>query len=406
MSRKTLQILSLFSGCGGLDLGFLQAGFNIQAAFDIDRDAAATYRDNIGQCETTDLSDWRRVAQTVGNVDVVVGGPPCQGFSVAGPRRLDDPRNTLLAVPARIAIAVKANAVVIENVLGVLAQPHRQFWNEVDTMLRAAGYFTETLILDAATLGLAQVRKRVFLVATRMPLNDVRIHPVQPPAPLKSVFPVKAGAPNHQPVWLDSFSDDYRIACRIEPGQKLCNVRSGPASVHTWDIPEVFGDVTPIERRILEFALHRRRTKRIRTTGDADPIPMNEFRAQFGVTARSHLRTLREKGYIRVYDGGRVDLTHTFNGKFRRLDPDRPAHCVLTGFCDPKYFLHPYEHRALSVREAARLQSFPDTFVFTGSSRSQARQVGNAVPPEQARVVAMRLRANLLGHAISFQRRR
>jgi DNA (cytosine-5)-methyltransferase 1 len=88
-------------------------------------------------------------------------------------------------------------------------------------------------------------------------------------------------------------------------------------------------------------------------------------------------------------------LTHTFNGKYRRLDLDRPTHCVLTRFCDPTYFLHPVEHRPFTVREAARIQGFSDSFLFAGSAIAQARQIGNAVPPALAQAVAESLRTQL-----------
>ena len=102
------------------------------------------------------------------------------------------------------------------------------------------------------------------------------------------------------------------------------------------------------------------------------------------------------KNYIRQIGGDHFDLRGTFNGKFRRLDPDQPAHSVLTKFCDPSHFLHPFECRGFTVREAARLQGFPDGFRFMGSLRQQAVQVGNAVPVPVAALLATWIRSELL----------
>jgi DNA (cytosine-5)-methyltransferase 1 len=191
-------------------------------------------------------------------------------------------------------------------------------------------------------------------------------------------------------------SREYKIAVRIAQGQKLSNVRASAAAIHTWDIPEVFGAVTSAERAVLEFVLRRRRQARRRDRGDADPVPLRDLREEFGEAGVLLATALVAKRYLRRPGRSLVDLTQTFNGKYRRLDLDRPTHCVLTRFCDPTYFLHPTEHRPLTVREAARIQGFSDSFLFHGSPSAQARQVGNAVPPALARAVAESLRPQLM----------
>lgn len=394
--RRVLRTVSLFSGCGGLDLGFVQAGFEVSSAYDRDHEAIATYRTNFSSpAMTVDLRDWLTVARETSAVDVVIAGPPCQGFSTAGPRRLDDPRNDLLSIPAKFALHVGAQAVIIENVLGALAPPHRTHWDAVEALLQAGGYYTRTLVIDAASLGLPQMRKRAFLIAALAPIASPRMIHAPRSLPVSAILTSDQTLPNHEPIWLVPASVDYEIAKRIGPGQKLCNVRSGPASVRTWDIPDVFGSVTQAERELLEFIVRRRRRSRLRPTGDADPIPWQELVDALGSRTARMVDRLREKGYLKS-DGKVIELTRTFNGKYRRLAPDAPTHCVLTRFCDPRYFLHPSEHRGLSVREAARLQGFPDDFIFVGSLKSQARQVGNAVPPPQAAYVADVVQRTLL----------
>jgi len=395
-TKRAPTFLSLFSGCGGMDAGFATAGFRSLAAYDIDADAVASYRRNFATpCDRVDLIEWEQLLPSVPEVDVIVAGPPCQGFSLAGARRYDDPRNSLLMIPARIAARLSVRAVVIENVPGVLSESHRGYWNETDRILRDAGFRTRTVVIDAQSVGLPQTRKRVFLIALRGETPpDIEV-PRTMAVPLSNVLPVPNGTPNHLPSLLPRRSREYQIAVRIAPGQKLSNVRAGAAAVHTWDIPEVFGPVTQAERSLLEYILHRRRQRRIRLVGDADPIAVRDLRATFGPDVNRIVTSLIQKEYLRPRGVQAIDLTQTFNGKFRRLDPTKPTHCVLTRFCNPVYFLHPTEHRPLTVREAARIQGFSDAFVFEGTPAAQARQVGNAVPPPLAAVIAATLRRSM-----------
>ena len=134
----------------------------------------------------------------------------------------------------------------------------------------------------------------------------------------------------------------------------------------------------------------------MRPVGDADPVSYADLRSIFGAATPHLLDALMRKNYVRKAPDQRYDLTHTFNGKFRRLHPEQPAHCVLTKFCDPSHFLHPFQMRGFTIREAARLQGFPDSFRFLGSPRQQAVQVGNAVPVPVAAALATWIRAELL----------
>jgi DNA (cytosine-5)-methyltransferase 1 len=396
--RANPTFISLFSGCGGMDAGFSAAGFRPVAAYDIDAAAAASYRHNFRTpCHEVDLQNWKELLPSLDEADVIVAGPPCQGFSLAGPRRQNDPRNSLLSIPARLAAHLPVRALVIENVPGALAEPHRRYWRETERLLHQAGFGTRTIIVDAQSVGLPQTRKRVFLLALRgrTPEGIDELH-LNASVPLREVLPVPSSAHNHFPELLPLESREYKIAVRIAQGQKLSNVRASGAAIHTWDIPEVFGAVTSPERAVLEFVLRRRRQARRRDRGDADPVRVSDLREQFGEAGVLLVTALVAKRYLRRQGRSFVDLTQTFNGKYRRLDLNRPTHCVLTRFCDPTYFLHPTEHRPLTVREAARIQGFSDSFLFHGSPSAQARQVGNAVPPALARVVAQSLRLQLM----------
>src|SRR5207302_303230 len=118
-----------------------------------------------------------------------------------------------------------------------------------------------------------------------------------------------------------------------------------------------------------------------------DPVSERHLRTELGYSVSSLLKRLIDKGYVRRV-GRRYDLSHTFNGKFRRLSLDLPSLTVDTRFGNPRYFLHPTQQRGFTVREAARIQGFPDSFVFSGSESSQFRLIGNAVPPPLARGLA------------------
>lgn len=375
--------LSLFSGCGGLDHGFEQAGFTGRLSVDIDVTALAVLSHNLKTpVQELDLSCNDPAVQ--GPIDVLLAGSPCQGFSTAGFRRVDDPRNSLLLVAPRVAGKLLPKVVVAENVPGAVAGTHRTYWESLHQQLRSIGYRTGDLKVDSSDFGVAQKRQRIFLIAWRT--NAIRDLVLQskPKKILADVLAQVDGVANHQPVFLEPTSNDFKIACRIGPGQKLTNARGGELSIHTWNIPEVFGRTTKLEREVLDTVLKLRRQLRRRDFGDADPVSSYFLKKQFGAPI---IQRLLEKNYLRQI-GRYVDLTNTFNGKYRRQRLDAPARTVDTRFGDPRLFLHPTENRAFTVREAARVQGFEDNFVFSGTVVQQYRMIGNAVPPPVAQSVA------------------
>lgn len=381
-----MKFVSLFSGCGGLDLGFMQEGFQPISAFDISEVAVNTHSFNLGNhalVRDLTLGFERRISGCY----VALAGSPCQGFSTAGKRRLDDPRNNLLATGVRLAVSLRPKVIVCENVPGLLQGEHRRYLEDCIAFLGSNGYQCQYIVANASELGVPQMRRRVVLLAWRTKVNrSLELERAQS-VTLGDVLTNADGLPNHEPTMLARGSRDYRIARRISPGQKLCDVRSGSNAVHTWEIPEVFGHTTGAERDLLEAILRIRRTRRTRETGDADPIPLEDLERLSGRPVKRASASLVSKGYLKMV-GDLIDLKHGFNGKFRRLRADSNANTVDTRFGDPRYFLHPSQHRGFSVREAARIQGFPDDFVFCGSQKEQFRMVGNAVPPPLARSVA------------------
>ncbi len=392
------KFVSLFSGCGGFDLGFAQAGFEPVAAYDFWPAAVENYRRNIGgHTEVRDLSAKKLVLD--GTCDVLLSGSPCQGFSTVGRRDLDDPRNRLLGAAVSAAQQLKPKAVVIENVPGVRFGAHKSYWITAIRGLEALGYAVQEVSLQADEFGIPQARTRVMLIATKGRIAPTLHFESRPKLMLGDALNDIKTAHNHNPRILSADSSDGKISRRIAVGQKLCDVRGGASSIHTWSVPEVFGATSAQERLVLEKILVLRRRNRVRSFGDADPVAIaliaNELSMQERV-AESIVRTLEEKLYVRRPDG-LVDLKRTFNGKYRRLDSASPSPTVHTQFGEPKYFLHPAEHRGYTVREAARIQSFPDNYVFSGSVRDQYKMIGNAVPPPLGFAVAMSLRNAISG---------
>ena len=393
---KALTFVSLFSGCGGLDLGFEQAGFRGVAAYDFDRFAIDTHNANLRTpghvCDLTEIASLKDMIATP---SVVIAGPPCQGFSTLGLRRLDDPRNSLVVVGTKLAIELQPKAIVLENVSGVISGEHQSYWRQAELLLKQAGYSVATHKLTSSDFGVPQIRRRVVMIAWKGKGEFVPLLHSAERSSLTAALTSIDGLKNHEPKALLPGTSDYKIARRIGPHQKLCNVRCGERSIPTWAIPEVFGKTTSAERDVLSAIQRLRRQVRLRATGDADPVLFRDVTNRCGRDVKTQIDRLCEKGFLRRI-GRRFDLAHTFNGKFRRLAWQHSAPAVDTRFGEPRYFLHPEEHRGLSVREAARIQGFPDEFEFFGPRAAQFRMVGNAVPPPLARHIAMAIRDQLL----------
>lgn len=386
---------SLCSGCGGLDLGFEQAGFRGLAAFDLDQQAIDVHNANLQTPGfVADIATSKIREGIPGRPDVVIAGPPCQGFSTLGKRRLDDPRNSLILTAARLAVELRPQVIVLENVSGAVSGAMAPLWAQAEQTFQNAGYRFQTQRVTSAHFGVPQIRRRVVLLAWKLKSANPHLNSL-PARSLQETLSGVGGFKNHEPKELKRGSKEYQIALRIRPHQKLCNVRGGDRAVPTWEIPEVYGTTTASEREVLLTVQRLRRQLRLRDHGDADPVRLNDITEACGRNVNSDVRRLHDKQYLRKV-GQRYDLVHAFNGKFRRLAWHENAPTVDTRFGEPRYFLHPDEQRGLSVREAARIQGFPDDFIFSGPRAAQFRMVGNAVPPPLAQQIAIAIRDQLL----------
>jgi DNA (cytosine-5)-methyltransferase 1 len=429
----TRQVVSLFSGCGGMDLGFADSGFNIVRALDNDPAAVAVYKRNLGSAvslgDATE-QDFMQWSSELGDVDVVLGGFPCQGFSKAGSKRKTDPRNELYRAMRDAVAAIRPKVFVAENVEGLAQNYKGEVLSQIHSDFKAIGYRVHLTLVDASSFGIAQHRRRILFVGLRegqsggtfewpAPSRVVRVRngetrrpkamqtaihgliadglfALPEPATISDAIgdlrSLLTAVPDHEIV--DNWPGYYQEVIKaIGPGQKLCNVRNGPESVRTWEIPNAFGEVSGEEKLILETIARNRRHKKYGTIPNGNPLPVDVIEELTGIgNVLSALESLEGRGFVKPKNGGYDLLGAMFcSGIFKRPRWEEPAPTVLTNFWNPRYFIHPIEDRPFTLREAARLQGFPDDFEFCSAGVDLVdgyRLVGNAVPPPLAAAVA------------------
>lgn len=325
--------VGLFVGGGGLDLGFHQAGFRLLAATDVDPVAERTHQKNwpgvpfirsdirtlsVGEIE--DATQGRRP-------DVIIGGPPCQGFSTLGDRLSSDPRNDLVDAFIRIVEGLRPQAIVVENVRAIVTEYKGSYRDYILSRFEAIGYNMRCEVLDAADYGVPQHRRRAFFVG----FSDPRI---------EYSFPSPTHGPDLQPY--------ETVGAAIGDLQQL-----GPESA-------------PNHLPLKHTEKVVRRYQFIPEGGMLPPpseLPKELRRDNFGST-------------------------------YKRLHRDRPSLTIVPG--NNALPVHPVLDRSLTPREAARIQTFPDDYVFEGDRRSQCILVGNAVPPKLGRVLAESIWSRIL----------
>jgi DNA (cytosine-5)-methyltransferase 1 len=374
MGETKLIGVDLFAGAGGMSLGFDQAGFDVMAAVEYDPIHCAIHEFNFPDCATICRSvadiDGRyiRAHSKIGDhdVDVVFGGAPCQGFSMIGKRILEDPRNQLVYHFVRLVTELQPKFFVFENVKGLTVGEHRKFLREIIEAFEENGYKVEKRykVLNAAGFGVPQDRRRLFLLGARrdMPLPS---YPeiTHLPDVGSDLFPEVSRTPT---VWdaigdLPEASDfeellerDWVLAEFGKPSDYAAPLRQGP------------------ERRLRELL-----TSSLRTVHTPDSI------ARFGKTAFGETEPI---------------------SRFHKLDPDGICNTLRAGtasdhgaFTSPRP-IHPKFPRCITVREAARLHSYPDWFRFHVTKWHGFRQIGNSVPPLLAQAVASKLAEQLTAH--------
>ena len=353
--KKTLSAIDLFCGAGGLSLGFEEAGFNILLGLDSWSDAVATYVYNfpnaagiVGDITKIDPIDLLKKQGIERNeVDVIIGGPPCQGFSLSGNRVLTDPRNSLYKHFVRFVSQIRPKAFVMENVPGLLSLFDGKVEKSVISDFQNLGYIVIDKVLFAENYGVPQKRRRVFFVGIRKDIYKGTFYYPKPQygENLKPFISCKEAISD-----LDFVEDGYSLedeANYVNPPlseyQKIMRIGSKQLYNHS-------------------STLHTKKTQSIISLvpdgGNYKDLP-----AELQGTRKVHIA-------------------------WTRMNSKEPC---FTIDCGHNHQFHYSRNRVPTVRESARIQSFPDKFVFLGKRTSQYRQVGNAVPPLLAKALAQAL---------------
>lgn len=353
-------VISLFSGGGGLDLGFISAGYKILWAIDNNENAVNTYRKNIGNhIKCADVT--KENIQNIPHADIIIGGPPCQSFSLAGMRNVEDARGQLVWQYMKILKAVQPKAFVFENVTGLLSAKNSNGEKIVDLLKEAfkdIGYNVEMQVMNAADYGVPQRRRRVIIVGLK---NG------------HFTFPVATHGNSSEGlipyISVKQALDDLGAPVNDENGvvEYRCQPQNNyQRTIRTQDI--VTEHFMPRMSELDKYICSH-----VRPGGNYNDIPND-------VPSERIRRLQRDGGHTTCYG---------------RMLPDEPSYTINTYFNRPNVGcnIHYSQDRLITVREALRLQSFPDSYQIVSSSK-QGRNliVGNAVPPLLAKVIATELK--------------
>ena len=365
-----MKIIDLFSGCGGFSLGFQMAGFKSSLAIEIDEWASETYSYNHPRITvlTKDIKKIDPKKLNLKNIDGIIGGPPCQGFSLSGNRDTKDPRNSLFVDFVRFVKIIRPKFFVMENVKGLLSMKTKKNLLVKDIILEEfekINYNVSLQVLSSADYGVPQIRERVFFIGLRDNIffNEDKLIP-------KKEYSKK----KYLKLW-DAISD-------------LPQIRAGKGN------EEQLYSIKPKNKY---QSLMRKNSKKI-----------------FNHVAMKHTDRLIErfkqikygqsvKDVDKKYSQRKRGAANQISGKVysqnnMRPYPNLPSPTVAASF--QSNFIHPYLNRNFTAREAARIQSFPDTYIFKGKrttmswekNLSQYQQIGNAVPPLMAKAIAISLK--------------
>jgi len=390
----------LFCGAGGLSLGFQSAGFKMAFANDINEEYAFTYELNhpgtkfftksIEDLSTAEVLKNTGIHRT--EVDLLIGGPPCQGFSINAPKRsLQDDRNHLFKEYGRLVLeGLRPKVIVMENVPGMVSLDGGNFIKEIYTLFNGAGYRMRHMVLCAAHYGIPQERWRLFFIGTILKDMEITFPPPTHYAPVRANF-----SGGRDLTWLSAIRNgDKQPNLFGKRLKKFTVVKDAiddlPALAATEGAEEMAycsRPRTPYQR------LMRSGSKKLYNHVAGVLAPQNLDRLRFIQPGGSWRDIPFELLPAGMKKARRSDHTR----RYGRVAPDGLSGTVLTK-CDPHWgsFFHYVQDRALTVREAARIQSFPDAYRFYGSRVSQYEQVGNAVPPMLAKTLADHIRATLL----------
>ncbi|MBN1800917.1 MAG: DNA cytosine methyltransferase [Candidatus Lokiarchaeota archaeon] len=357
----SVEIIDLFSGAGGLSLGFKLEGFKILLSVEKEKIFHETYNLNNPDCiclneDITNLDVKQTCLKYLPNSRVtgIIGGPPCQGYSSVGNRNRNDPRNTLVYYFIKWVETIKPWFFVMENVPGILTMDKGRVVQKIKQLYNDIGYECQMRLLKASDYGIPQVRKRVFFIGFKEKMSI----PLYFRKERSNIFTVR-----------DALSDILEI--------KPITGRSNGLITFNYDRPPQTPYQQYLRKNSVELRDHH---------------------------APNHGKNVKERiSFIKPGENHQdlpknYKLNSGYSNIYGRLHLNRPAD-TITANCGcvsaPGRFIHPTQNRAISVREAARLQSFPDTYSFKGGLNQKYKQIGNAVPPLLAKRVAKTIKKSL-----------
>ena len=352
------RVIDLFSGCGGISEGFRQnPKMEIVGAIDFNEDACITYRYNFPNAKVIcgDITKISVEETEFNNIDIIIGGPPCQGFSALNRHQKleDDPRNKLFFEFLRFVKYLKPKAILIENVKQILTKNDGFAKNTICNLLKDMGYNVDHTVVNASDFGVPQNRERAIFVAIRndigeIDLNDLNDYKVSKKTTVKDALEDLYELENRECI----NQDDFYVLNNKITNDYLKKMRN--------DTNYIFNHKIQYQNEEVQ-----KRVSFVPQGGNWKNVPEEYFPSK---------RENRHSNYL------------------RRFDENSQSTTIDTGH---DVYYHPLYNRCPTVRESARLQSFPDRFIFIGSKKEQLRQVGNAVPPLLANAISKLLEENL-----------
>lgn len=382
---KEFSVIDLFAGVGGFSQGFIRANrrnpdfrFALKLLVDIDPAASYTFKKNFPQIPywTKDISKLSAAElmaipkMQVGDLDFLIGGPPCQGFSPNGKRWLEDHRNHLFAHFIDLALFLRPKIVILENVPAALASYEKIVNSQIQQVF--PGYHVGAKTLNATAFGVPQIRKRAFIVAIRADLGIPQFD-----YPTGKFDPLEVGSESH------NLSKSEHVFVSVRDAISDLPSLSAGESIDGTQYPTAPQSEYQIDRRTKSLAI-------------------------FNHVARSHSKDFQKKiapikpgtGNAHLPKGERFSDNY-YSQAYARLHPEGVGFTITANFRNPGSgrFTHYKDDRSITVREAARLQSFDDAFIFHGFETDQERHVGNAVPPLMAEALAVHFGGVLNSHS-------
>ena len=353
--NNPLNVVDLFAGAGGMSSGLEKAGFQVLLANEFEKPYSQTYQANHPKakviCGDIKKIDFKKELKSLGNphVHVVCGGPPCQGFSTVGKKSLHDPRNSLFEEFLRCVKELTPDVVFFENVSGFKKMYGGAIYQVLLQRLQQLEYQVFTDVVDASDYGVPQVRERTFVIG-------------------------------------------YRKGLRFTPPQKTTADPKKKLS-----LMDAISDLAPITAYQQDFGYNSSKPNAYQKSLRGNvALPTLHLSAKHGEKMQEILQLIPPNGSVKDLPK-RLQPKSAFGNTYARLNPDTPCPTITRNFGTPSSSrcVHPFEPRALSAREAARIQGFPDKYQFCGNKGQIHVQLGNAVPPRLAEVFGKAIAAML-----------